>query len=205
MTLNSSPIVYVVSDAIGQCQCIAMLAETSAIDTRALDCVELLNYPLEKCHPACLIMELTLNSRCSVSQLESLCATAPTIPVLVCERNGNVPTAVSAIKAGAFDYFIRPCAGLLACVGAAIVESDRRLLEHRTIEDATTRLNSLTHRQRQVLDFVLQGLSNKQIARVLTIATKTVEVHRSHVMRIMGVKHVAELTRLVMHAQDRRN
>jgi two-component system, chemotaxis family, CheB/CheR fusion protein len=116
--------------------------------------------------------------------------------------HGDLPMAVKAMKAGAIDFLEKPIHldQLLASIDSALElasDSTKQLALHRA---ATARLAGLTARQRNVLDFVLQGRPNKIIAHELGISQRTVESHRAAVMKRAGVKTLPDLIRLVIAA-----
>jgi FixJ family two-component response regulator len=121
------------------------------------------------------------------------------MPVVFLSGQGSIPATVKAMRAGALDFLEKPVEPeiLLSAVDRAreFDESRRRLLDDR--EDFDERLGRLTRRERQVLDRVVAGRLNKQIAGELGIVEKTIKVHRGRMMQKMGVRTVADLVRLV--------
>lgn len=120
------------------------------------------------------------------------------IPVIIMTAYGDVSTAVRAMKAGAVDFLEKPYSdqALLDLIEESIQEDDRRRQQRRTADATRERIGSLTPRERQIMDLVVQGRSNKEMAADLDISTKTVEAHRAKVMTKMAAGSVAELTTL---------
>ena len=112
--------------------------------------------------------------------------------------------AVSAIKIGAFDFIEKPFdeARLLASIRNAVEQNRQRMTDTVELEQLRTRFNSLSARQRQVMELVAAGLSSKEIARRLGISAKTVENHRAWVMERLGTRNLAELVRVAMTIQQ---
>ena len=106
---------------------------------------------------------------------------------------------VQAIKAGAVDFLTKPVTGkaLLGSVQEALSESERLYAQNEQLHDTTSRLVSLTDREREVMTLAVQGLANKEIARQLGISHRTVEVHRARVMHKMGASTLIDLGRIV--------
>jgi FixJ family two-component response regulator len=130
---------------------------------------------------------------------EALVERGSELPVLFLTAHGDVPRSVRAMKRGAVDFLVKPVDDevLLEAVRAAL-RADRERREGR--EDrgrVRDRLATLTDRERQVLDGVIAGRLNKQIAGALGIAEKTVKIHRGRVMEKMHASSVAELVRMV--------
>ncbi len=147
--------------------------------------------------PGCAVIDLGLpgKSGLEVQQALELCG----MPIVFLSGQGSIPATVKAMKAGALDFLEKPIEPdiLLSAVGQArlLEESRRRLLRDR--QDVEARLASLTPRERQVLDGVVAGRLNKQIAGELGTVEKTIKVHRGRMMQKMGVRTVADLVRLV--------
>jgi FixJ family two-component response regulator len=117
--------------------------------------------------------------------------------------HAEVPMAVRAVKAGAIDFIEKPFSDqlLLDRVRQGI-EMDRLERDGRARRaDVLRRMSLLTQREREVLDLVVAGRANKEIAATLRLSPKTVEVHRAHVMDKMQASSVAELVRLALFAQ----
>jgi RNA polymerase sigma factor (sigma-70 family) len=125
------------------------------------------------------------------------------LPVIFITGYGEVPAAVRAMKNGAVDFLQKPFSDstLLDRVRDAI----RRSEESRESDEETARirarLSGLTDREREILDLVVEGQSTKQIAATLKRAEKTVEFHRTNIMRKLDAPNVAALVRLVMQAR----
>jgi len=150
--------------------------------------------------PGCLLLELCLPGMGGFGLQRELAARNLGLPVIVVTSYGDVRTAVDALKAGAFDYFEEPFSRqlLLDRIHQAI-ELDRATcqLEVQCAELAR-RLALLTPREREVLDLVVDGHTNKKIAALLGVREKTVECHRANLMRKLSVESVAEMIRLVV-------
>jgi FixJ family two-component response regulator len=147
----------------------------------------------------CLILDVampTLNG----PELQTILAKAGSLlPIIFLTGEGDIPTSVRAMKHGAADFLTKPVddEDLLAAVRAAIEK--HRTLRGEQVErsEVRERLATLTPREREVLEYVVAGKLNKQIAGDLGTVEQTVKVHRAHVMQKMRVHSVAELVRLV--------
>jgi FixJ family two-component response regulator len=126
---------------------------------------------------------------------------ASLLPIAFLSGRGDVATSVRAMKHGAVDFLTKPVEDevLIEAVRTAFA-GGRACGMRATSARVEQRLAALTARERQVLDFVLAGRLNKQIAAELGTAEKTVKFHRGNVVRKMGVRSVAELVRLVQGA-----
>ena len=148
--------------------------------------------------PGCAIIDLVMSELDGLHLQQALLETGSDRPIIFLSGKGDVSTSVSAMKAGAVDFLTKPVkreALFSAVVRAAKVDALSRLKrdESKSIGD---RLATLTHREREVLEYVIAGRLNKQIAASLGTVEKTVKVHRGRMMSKLGVKSVADLVRL---------
>jgi FixJ family two-component response regulator len=120
------------------------------------------------------------------------------LPVVLVTSNGDVPTAVRAMKAGAVDFLTKPFdeRALLDAVRRALDRAAETRRAGAERADARRRAGALTPREREVMDLVVTGMLNKQVAQELGIAEKTVKVHRARVMGKMGAGSLVELARM---------
>ncbi|KAF3997667.1 response regulator transcription factor [Glaciimonas immobilis] len=145
----------------------------------------------------CLLLDVRMPGMSGVALFDILSARKLTqrFPVIFLTGHGDVPMAVDTLKRGAFDFFEKPFNDnkLMDRVQEALLSS--RVAMGRRIIDS--RLNSLSTRERAVLDLILIGKMNKVIADQLGISMRTVEVHRAHIFDKMHVKTAVELARLL--------
>jgi FixJ family two-component response regulator len=123
-------------------------------------------------------------------------------PIIFLTGEGDIPTSVRAMKAGAIDFLTKPVGDdeLLAAIAQALkVDSENRYLSSE-LESIIARFAKLTPREQQVMSHVIAGRLNKQIAGDLGTVEKTIKVHRGRVMEKMGVRSVADLVRLAERA-----
>ena len=119
-------------------------------------------------------------------------------PIILITGHGDIDMAVAAIKLGAFDFIEKPFdeSRLLKSIRNATSDASSKQRTAADLAEMRTRLDSLTERQRQVLDLAVAGLSNKEIAERLGISFRTVENHRAWMMERMGARDLAELVRM---------
>jgi two-component system, LuxR family, response regulator FixJ len=124
------------------------------------------------------------------------------VPIIVITAQGDVPTAVRAMKAGAVDFIEKPYNDevLITAVEAALARGSSRDRVRET-EEAATRIAKLSRREHEVLDALMAGHANKTIAFDLGISVRTVEVHRARMMERLGTKQLAEAVRLAVLAK----
>jgi two-component system response regulator FixJ len=127
------------------------------------------------------------------------------LPMILITGHGDVDMAVAAIKIGAFDFIEKPFdeVRLLASIRNAVEKGRRREDDATELKKWQDRFNTLSVRQRQVMELAVAGLSNKEIGSQLNISPKTVENHRAWVMERIGARNIAELVRIAMKVQER--
>ncbi len=149
--------------------------------------------------PSCVVADVRMPGMTGLELQRELKARKSEAPLILISGHADVSMAVSALKEGAFDFFEKPYDGerLAASVCDAVKMGRRQSSEHTEKIDIEERINALSPRQREVLEYVAAGLSNKQIAAKLSISPRTVETYRAWVMERIGATNVADLVRKV--------
>ena len=147
--------------------------------------------------PSCLVLDVRMPGTSGLVLFDRLAERGllPVLPILFLTGHGDVPTAVSAVKRGAFDFVEKPFSNntLVDRIEQALTLSAQALGERRERLAAARSLSDLTDREREVMHLVIAGRPNKLIADELTISVRTVEVHRARVFEKMNVKSAVEL------------
>lgn len=156
--------------------------------------------PLEDC--ACLILDVRMQGMSGPEVFDRLRDQGSQTPVIFLTGHADVPIAVNALKAGAFDFVEKPFNDnqIVDRAREAMARFAENRDHHRTTEAIVGKLRSLSARELAVMDLMVQGRLNKQIAGDLGIAIRTVEVHRGRVLAKLGAANAAELTRMVVAA-----
>ena len=147
----------------------------------------------------CVVLDVRMGGMSGVELFGRLRALGSRLPVLFLTGHADVPLAVAALKGGAFDFVEKPFNDneLVDRIAAALREEEAARREVESAADVAGRLAALTERERQVMERILAGDFNKQIADALGIAMRTVEVHRARVFEKMGVRSAVELAQLL--------
>ena len=151
----------------------------------------------------CVVLDLRMPRVSGLRVQETLTAQNAHIPLIFVTGYGEVAVAVQAMKAGAMDFLEKPFSEqmLLACIEHAMArDAQMRQVQARRTTFAA-RLAQLTRREREVLDLVLAGLLNKEIAPRLAISQRTVELHRGRIMQKLHAESAVDLARQVFWAQ----
>ena len=152
--------------------------------------------------PGCLVLDLLMPEMTGLDLQRELARLGEYRPIIFLSGRGDVPSSVAAMKSGAVDFLTKPVDGavLLAAVRSAIARDVQQRAAVQQAHGARARLSNLTARERQVLDGVVAGLLNKQIAGRLGIVEKTVKVHRARAIAKLGTRSTADLVRMVQIA-----
>lgn len=147
---------------------------------------------------ACLVLDLRMPGLNGLELVEELRRRGVSTPAVFITGHADVPTSVQAMKAGAVEFLEKPFDddALLKAVREAVVRDRTERLDREDLANIERRAGALTSREREVMNLVVQGLLNKQVAGQLGIAEKTVKVHRGRVMEKMEAGSLAELVRL---------
>jgi two-component system, LuxR family, response regulator DctR len=151
--------------------------------------------------PSCLLLDVRMPGTSGLVLFECLAERGllDALPVIFLTGHGDVPTAVAAVKRGAFDFVEKPFAdnALVDRIELALAKSADTIVQQRDALSAQRRLAELTERERDVMRLVVAGRPNKLIADELDISVRTVEVHRARVFEKMDVKSAVELANLL--------
>jgi two-component system, LuxR family, response regulator FixJ len=150
--------------------------------------------------PACVVSDVRMAGMSGLDLCRNLKRQGSLVPVILITGHGDIAMAVSAIKEGAFDFIEKPYNAdhLIASIDKAIAAQREQRSRESQAAELIERIAELSPRQREVMDLVARGHSNKQIAQRLGISPRTVENYRAWVMERMGAANVAELVRKVM-------
>jgi two-component system, LuxR family, response regulator FixJ len=150
--------------------------------------------------PLCVVSDIRMPGMSGLELHQTLKRSNPALPVILITGHGDIAMAVEAIKQGAFDFVEKPFDDnqLLARIQAAIESGQRMRVEQEEKTNLAKRMSELSPRQVEVMDFVVEGFSNKEIALKLQISPRTVENYRAWVMEKMGANNLADLVRKIM-------
>jgi FixJ family two-component response regulator len=162
---------------------------------------------LEECdsrRTGCILLDVRMPEMNGIELLEHLGAQGVHMPVIIITGHGDVPLAVRAIKQGAFDFIQKPfnSQDLLDRVHAAIESAQESYSENRKLDDLRSCFDTLTKREREIMELIVAGNPGKVIGMKLGISSKTVDIHRSNIMRKLGVRTIAELVQNRLALRD---
>jgi FixJ family two-component response regulator len=197
--MNPEPTVFVVDDDPGILRSLQWLLESVKLPVETYDAAQSF---LEACspdRPGCMLLDLRMPGLGGLELQALLRERGYRLPVIFVTGHGDVPAAVRALKAGAFDFFEKPFNDheLLERIRHALVhDRDARAgLELRS--SVEERVRALTARQREILDLVVAGATSKDIARELGLSLSTIEGHRIKILKRMNATGLADLVRMI--------
>jgi len=202
-TNEANQVIYVVDDDEAMRDSMLWLLEGEGY---AVACFESGEHFLAAWHEGmrgCLVLDVRMPEMSGLELHELLSQRASPLPVIFVTGHGDVPMAVAALQRGACDFIEKPFHNedLLSRIRRALAVDCQNAQRRSQSNAVSRRLEQLTLREREVMNLVVAGKLNKQIADELNISMKTVEAHRARVMDKMGAKTLAELVRAVMQTE----
>ncbi|TMA43681.1 MAG: response regulator transcription factor [Deltaproteobacteria bacterium] len=194
----TDPKVYVVEDDPGVCDCLRHLLGSVNIPVETYARAEHFLETQNGGRAGCVVADVCLPGMSGFDLQRALARRSIRLPIIMITGYGDVPAAVRAMKAGAIDFIEKPFSGqlLLDSIAYALkVDGQVRSAEAQR-EQLGERFARLTPRERQVMDLVVAGRTNRSIASEFGVSEKTVEIHRGQVMSKMQAGNLAELVRI---------
>jgi FixJ family two-component response regulator len=196
----AGPMVFIVDDHAGVRDSIAEVVDSVGLRHQGFESAQDFLDAFDPEAHGCLVLDVRLAHMSGPALQERLGAMGAKIPIVFISGHADIDVAVGTLKAGAVDFVTKPYREqqLLDSINDALARdaASRRAPSARS--GFTTRLATLSPRERQVMDLVVDGRSSKSIAQCLGISHRTVELHRNHIFGKLGVQSVAELVRLVV-------
>jgi FixJ family two-component response regulator len=210
-TAELKPLVYVVDDDPMLGPALTMMLEQEGLEVRLFNSAESFLAALAKSEASasqpsiansCAIVDVCMPGIDGLQLQEILCEQALLIPLIFLTGQGTIPMGVNAIKAGAEDFLTKPVSReqLMASVRAAIQKSIVWHEQNQRQMAGKKRLSTLTPREMEIVSMTIEGLPNKQIARLLDISLRTVEHHKTNILTKTGTINSLELSRLVQES-----
>lgn len=197
---GAAPLIYVVDDDEALRDSLRWLLESAGYRVTAYSTPQRFLAAYRPGAASCLVLDVRMPGLTGLELQQELNRRAQPLPIIFITGHGDVPMAVEALKSGAFHFLEKPFndSQLLELIERAVAISGTAPLQQIQRRSAAARLAMLSEREREVMDLVVAGRKNKQIADELRISIKTVEAHRARIMEKMGVSSIAELVQATL-------
>jgi two-component system response regulator FixJ len=196
--------VYVIDDDAAMRDSLDFLLGSAGLSVRLFDSAQIFLNELPDLAFGCVVTDIRMPGIDGIELLRQLNSgnSSRTLPVIVMTGHGDVPLAVEAMKLGALDFLEKPFEDerLIGMIETALSENESGAKGDAITADIAARVASLTQRERQVMQGLVTGQSNKVIAREYDISPRTVEVYRANVMTKMQASSLSELVRFAIRA-----
>jgi len=194
--------VYVIDDDPAMRDSLDFLLGSAGFNVRLFDSAQVFLDELANLEPGCVVTDVRMPGIDGMELLRQLNSGARRLPVIVMTGHGDVPLAVEAMKLGALDFLEKPFGDdrLVGMIETALAENESGSKSDALSADLAARVASLTQRERQVMQGLITGQSNKTIGREYDISPRTVEVYRANVMTKMQAGNLSELVRFAIRA-----
>jgi len=200
--MKAKEIVYVVDDDAAMRDSLEFLLASAGFEARCFESADAFLAAARDDRSACVVSDVRMPGKSGVELLDRLKRDGGRCPVILMTGHGDVPLAVEAMKRGAADFVEKPFDDerLIGAIRAALAHGASEVPPPPVAPEIAARVESLSRRERQVMEGLVAGLSNKTIARDHGISPRTVEVYRANVMSKMEAGSLSELVRLGIRA-----
>lgn len=201
---DAKPVVFVVDDDQGVRESVKILLRSIGVAAETFSSGDDFLGKYDPNRPGCIVLDVRMPGMSGLELQERLVSMGCTLPIIFVTAHGDVPMAVEAVKAGALDFVQKPFRDqeLIDKIQEAFAENERIRKKLQDLGRINERIASLTPREREVMDMVVDGKANKVIAIDLGLSQRTVEIHRARVMSKMEAESVSQLVQLVMRVRE---
>ena len=200
--MSTDVTIFVIDDDSAVRDALTRLLEAAGYTVEAYPSAEAFLAAYAPNRPGCLVLDIQMPGMGGLGLQELLAERRDSRPIIFLTGHATVPTTVRALKSGAFDFLEKPVEGrvLLEYIRSALQQDANRRDEAMVREHARVRCATLTQRELEILPLVVTGMSNKDIARELSISHRTVELHRMRIMQKIGTHSLVELAAIAQAA-----
>jgi two-component system response regulator FixJ len=201
-TMQLEQTIYVIDDDDAVRQSLEFMLKAAGIKARSFESAKAFMAVLPEISSGCVVTDVRMPDITGIDLLRHLKKSNPDLPVIVITGHGDISLAVEAMKIGATDFLEKPFDGqqLLTAVRSALTQDADAGKRKAEMADIQEKLAALSNRERQVLEGLVAGSANKNIAFDLGISPRTVEIYRANLMTKMSANSLSDLVRMAMMA-----
>jgi two-component system response regulator FixJ len=199
----NSGVVHVIDDDAAMRDSLSFLLESADMDARTYESAIAFLDQLKTLEPGCILTDVRMPQMSGLELIARLKSLGVGLPVIVMTGHADVPLAIDAMKAGVHDFIEKPFddEALLTTIRSALAQAEDQAQRTGELAAIRAKLDSLSTREREVLNGLVAGNANKVIAYDLGISPRTVEIYRANVMTKMGAGSLSELVRMTLAAE----
>lgn len=192
--------IYIVDDDEAVRDSVQWLLEGQDFRVRCFESAEAFLTRYDPREPACLLVDIRMGGMTGLDLQNKLIERQSPLPIAFITGHGDVPMAVEAMKKGALDFIQKPFSeeSILPLIAKMLAQAEQSFAQHQQAASRDALLSKLTGREAQVLERIVAGRLNKQIADDLGISIKTVEAHRANIMEKLSANTVADLLKIAL-------
>lgn len=196
---NVMEMVFIVDDDPAICEGLCDLLDSAGVTARHFESAEKFLSAWSKEMGGCLLLDVRLPGMSGMELQERLAKENLPIPIIIMTAHGDIPMVRKALKSGAHEFLVKPFLDeeLLQSIEQVFVDQRKERQKGDLMTSISTRIQSLTSREREVMEFVAAGHTNKEIAEELYLSIVTIKMHRGQMMKKMRADSVPELVRMV--------
>jgi two-component system, LuxR family, response regulator FixJ len=200
--MPDKPKVYVIDDDVAMRDSLNFLLDAANYEVMLFENASNFLEKLPRLDFGCVVSDVRMPGLDGIELLKRMKALDSRFPIVIITGHGDVPLAVEAMKLGAVDFLEKPFEDdrLIGMIDTAIRQGEPVAKDEAVMREIELRVAALSPRERQVMEGLISGLSNKMIARNYDISPRTIEVYRANVMTKMQANSLSELVRLAMRA-----
>jgi len=200
--MQPDPIIYVIDDDDAVRLSLQFMLKAAGITARTFESAKAFMEVLPQINSGCIVTDVRMPEITGIDLLRHVAKTNPDLPVIVITGHGDISLAVEAMKIGAVDFLEKPFDGqqLLTAVRSALSREANTGKRKADLAEIQDKLAALSNRERQVLEGLVAGSANKNIAFDLGISPRTVEIYRANLMTKMAANSLSDLVRMAMLA-----
>jgi len=196
-------LVYIIDDDEAVRDSMGMLLESADLPYRCFASADSFLEEHDDSQRGCVVLDIRMPGMTGIDLQMKLSQAGSSLPIIFITGHGDVPMAVEAMRRGAFDFLRKPIneEGFLERIANALDRETGDWQQKLDRDQARQRIAGLSEREREVFELVAEGMANKRVASELGISERTVEVHRSQVMKKLGAKTLAQLVRIHLQSE----